>query len=158
MLTSNSGATTHQALEEFHLLLRDCCFDQGLPRTLAVRYQICRTALMSGELKGRLPGFVRPCVSLLKFREFIHLYDHEPGPRLAFIDHVLEPCWAELRQAAPRAWEPQAPAAEATALPEPEVRAEPMVRPEPVHVRAIPLPYDEADDFMHDRDDDDSWG
>ena len=102
MLTNNSGVTSHVILEEFHLLLRDCCIDHPVPRIMAARYQICRTALMTGELNTCLPGFVRQCGSLLKFREFIHLYDHEPAIRAEFINVSLHACWAKAGQAAPR--------------------------------------------------------
>ena len=101
MLTNNTAVTAHQMLEEFHLLLRDCCLDHPAPRTMAVRYQICRLALMRGELHSGLPGFVRQCGSLLKFREFIHLYDHEPANRAEFIEVSLHPCWAQVGLAPP---------------------------------------------------------
>ena len=102
MLTNTSGVTAHQALEEFHLLLRDCCLDHPLPRTMAARYQICRTALITGELNKCLPGFVRQCGSLLKFSEFIHLYDHEPATRAEFIEVSLGTCRAQVGLAPPR--------------------------------------------------------
>jgi hypothetical protein len=87
-----------QALEELHELLRHSCQQQAPARQSAVRYQICRTAVMATELKSYLPGFVTQCVSLIKFREFICLYDHDPAARIRFVDRSLENCWTRLNQ------------------------------------------------------------
>ena len=98
MLTPIKQMSDREALGEFHQLLRECCADKSPPRPLAVRYQICRMALMAGELKDHLPGYVRQCMSSLRFREFIHLYDHDPAVRIAFIDGSLRACWALLER------------------------------------------------------------
>ena len=142
MLANNSGNTADKVLEEFHLLLRDCCLDHTLPRTVAVRYQICRSALMAGALKAQLPGFVRQCVSLLKFREFIHLYDHDPAARVEFIDRSLDTCWAELGQERPRA---DGPVIQSEVAPVPAVAS-----PTPSFHSA----ESEHDDFMRDEEED----
>jgi hypothetical protein len=92
----------HQALQELHDLLSDSSLNRPPSRDLAARYQVCRTTLMAGTLRPHLPGFVRQCVSLLKFREFICLYDRDPSPRLRFIDRSLENCWIKLNQPQPR--------------------------------------------------------
>lgn len=92
----------HEALTEFHELLLVSSRDQPPPRYLAVRYQICRTALLTGRLKNSLPGFVRQCVSLLKFREFIHLYDGDLAERTKFIERSLEAAWTRLNKKPPQ--------------------------------------------------------
>ena len=86
------------ALEEFHELLRDAARWNSPSRELPVRYQVCRTALIAGQLSAWLPGYVRPCVSLYKFREFISLLDQDTAKRLRFIDRSLEDCWTQLNE------------------------------------------------------------
>jgi hypothetical protein len=98
MLMTEIEMGVHQALEEFHELLRICSLEQSPPRYLAARYQVCRTALMTSKLRSYLPGFVRQCVSSLTFRQFICLYDHEPTVRMKFIDRSLESCWTQLNE------------------------------------------------------------
>ena len=98
MLSRDVALSDHQALDEFHALLRDCALGQAPPRHMPVRYQVCRTVLIAGDLRFYLPGFVRPCVSLYKFREFIFLYDQEPMQRLRLIDRSLEDCWTQLNE------------------------------------------------------------
>ena len=80
------------ALAEFEDLLRTSSQGHNPPRHLEVRYQVCRTMLMTGEFRSCLPGFVQQCISLPKFREFICLYDFEPQVRLAFIDEAMAKC------------------------------------------------------------------
>ena len=96
MLTPDPVLSNHQALSEFHELLRECAMGQPPIRRMPVRYQICRTMLITGTLRSYLPGFVAPCVSLYKFREFIFLYDTDPVKRLRFVDRALEDCWTQL--------------------------------------------------------------
>lgn len=98
MLMPDFALSDHQALAEFHALLRDCAHGHSPGRHLPVRYQICRNALVTGTLRGHLPGFVAPCVSLYKFREFIALYDNDPKQRVKFVDRALETCWTLLNE------------------------------------------------------------
>ena len=98
MLMPNLAMSEHEALAEFHDLLRDSAQGQSPARHLPVRYQVCRNALVTGPLRAYLPGFVRPCVSLYKFREFIALFDQDPAKRLKFIDRALEDCWTLLNE------------------------------------------------------------
>jgi len=98
MLMPEMTLSDHAALEEFHELLRDAARGHSPSREPPVRYQACRTALLAGRLSAYLPGFVRPCVSLYKFREFISLYDQDAGKRLRFIDRSLEDCWTQLNE------------------------------------------------------------
>jgi hypothetical protein len=94
MLTPASPLTDHQALTDFHALLRDACQDRPPSRPQSVLYQSCRATLMEGNLKAFLPGFVRQCMSIERFREFIHLYDRDPQVRIAFLDGELAAAWA----------------------------------------------------------------
>jgi hypothetical protein len=95
----HDGLSDELALGEMHELLRQSCQQQApFFSRLAVRYQICRSALLSAGLKPYLPGFLMQCVSLIKFREFICLYDHDPVTRERFIDGALENCWTKLDQ------------------------------------------------------------
>lgn len=96
MLMTEITLTEHQALEEFHEMLRECCDRRCPPRNMAAHYQRCRMILLSGEMRSSLPGFVTQCVSLVKFREFIHLYDPDTAVRLRFVDRSLENCLAHL--------------------------------------------------------------
>jgi hypothetical protein len=98
MLMPDLALSEHEALAEFHELLRDSAQGQSPARHLPVRYQVCRNALVTGPLRGYLPGFVKPCVSLYKFREFIALFDQDPTKRLKFIDRTLEDCWTLLNE------------------------------------------------------------
>jgi hypothetical protein len=98
VLPREAALSEHQALDEFHALLRQCAQGQVLSRDLPVRYQVCRTALITGRLRFHLPGFVRTCVSLYKFREFIFLYDPDATQRLRFVDRSLEDCWIQLNE------------------------------------------------------------
>ena len=98
MMMPEISMSGHQALEEFHELLRVCSHEDTPPRYLAARYQACRMTLMTGELRTYLPGYVRQCVSALRFREFICLYDHDPAERTKFIDRSLEGCWTQLNE------------------------------------------------------------
>ena len=98
MLSREVALSDHQALDEFHTLLHDCAEGQVPPRHMPVRYQVCRTVLITGDMRSYLPGFVRTCVSLYKFREFIFLYDSDWTLRLRFIDRSLEDCWTQLNE------------------------------------------------------------
>jgi hypothetical protein len=98
MLLPEVKLDAHGALAELQGLLRESSANLSPPRLWAVRYQICRSTLMSGELKAYLPGYIFQCVSLFKFREFIHLYDHEVGSRIAFVDRSFENCWTQLNE------------------------------------------------------------
>ena len=96
MIAPEVEMTGHQALEELHELLRTCCHDRVPPRYVPNRYQVCRTALITGELRSLLPGFLTQCPSSMKFRDFIHLYDRDPEKRMTFVYRALDDCWAEL--------------------------------------------------------------
>ncbi len=77
-------------------LLRTVSLVGSPPRHSAVRYTVCRSALIESDLKSALPGFMTQCVSISKFHDFIHLYDPKAEARIAFVDSAFSPCRARL--------------------------------------------------------------
>jgi hypothetical protein len=96
MLSPNQTLAYRDALAEMHELLRHCSEKTSPPRDLAARYQVCRSTLIMGEFARHVPGFVRQCVSLTKFIEFICLLDSDPSARIIFIDNAFEGCWQRM--------------------------------------------------------------
>ncbi len=74
---------------EMEDLLRAVSLSTSPPRLSAVHYTRCRDALLSGELRSVVPGFILQCVSIYKFYDFINLYDADPAARVAFIEHAF---------------------------------------------------------------------
>lgn len=88
-----SGAlTTSEALGELKDLLRLAAAEGSLQRLEASRYTICRDALLQSEIKPALPGFLRQCLTLSRFQDFIHLYTPDLNERLDFVDAALRSC------------------------------------------------------------------
>jgi hypothetical protein len=88
--------STRDALEEMQELLRTVSLVGSPPRHSAVRYTLCRSALIESDLKAALPGFMTQCVSISKFHDFIHLYDPKAEARIAFVDSAFSACRARL--------------------------------------------------------------
>jgi hypothetical protein len=88
--------STRDALEEMQELLRTVSLVGSPPRHSAVRYTMCRSALIESDLKAALPGFMTQCVSISKFHDFIHLYDPKAEARIAFVDSAFSACRARL--------------------------------------------------------------
>ena len=86
MITFEQKPNMRDALEEMQELLRTIALVGSPPRHSAVRYTLCRTALIESELRQALPGFMIQCVSASKFHDFIHLYDPKAEARIAFVD------------------------------------------------------------------------
>jgi hypothetical protein len=78
-----------EALEEMQSLLRSTCSAATPNRISAVRYTLCRTILMDGELRPSLPGFLIQCVSVFKFHDFISLFDPKAEARIAFVENAF---------------------------------------------------------------------
>lgn len=74
---------------EMEDLLRAVSSSTSPPRLSAVHYTRCRDALLSGELRSRIPGFILQCVSIYKFYDFINLYDADPAARVAFVESAF---------------------------------------------------------------------
>jgi hypothetical protein len=88
--------SARDALEELEQLLHQLSTGASPLRSAAVRYMQCRSALMEGQTRSAVPGFLIQCVSISKFYEFIHLYHPEPAARRAFISDSLRPCYAAI--------------------------------------------------------------
>lgn len=86
MIAVEQKPNMRDALEEMQELLRTIALVGSPPRHSAVRYTLCRTALIESELRQALPGFLIQCVSASKFHDFIHLYDSKAEARIAFVD------------------------------------------------------------------------
>lgn len=64
----------------------------ALGREHAVIYLDLRSRLLESEVGKLLPGFLYQCVTVFRFKEFIHLYDPDTALRTAFIDRMIERC------------------------------------------------------------------
>lgn len=88
--------TMAEALQELREVLFAVATTGSTHRDLAVRYMQSRAALMEGELRPVMPGFLVQCVSIGKFHDFITLYHPRIDARIAFFDEALDECWARL--------------------------------------------------------------
>lgn len=76
-------------LGELHGLLLDVA-GGGLPsRKAAVDYINARSALLASPIGEMLPGFLYQCGTIDRFKEFILLYDPDPGLRREFIERMI---------------------------------------------------------------------
>jgi hypothetical protein len=89
LIVVEQKTSTSEALEEMQSLLRATCSAGSPNRISAVRYTLCRTMLMDGELRPALPGFLIQCVSIYKFHDFISLYDPKAETRIAFVENAF---------------------------------------------------------------------
>ena len=96
MPLNEPAGTAEGALNEMQELLRATASGSSPSRIAAVRYTLCRTTLMGGNLRQSLPGFLVQCVSIFKFHDFITLYDPKTETRLAFLDSAFGRCRAQL--------------------------------------------------------------
>lgn len=87
--TVTDASTTQVMLKEMEELLRVVATSGSPSRPLAVRYTHCRDALLAGEVRSAVPGFVVQCVSIYKFHDFINLYDADGEARVAFIENAF---------------------------------------------------------------------
>lgn len=88
--------TMVEALQELRDVLFAVVTTGSTHRDLAVRYMRSRAALMEGELRPLVPGFLVQCSSIGKFHDFITLYHPHKEARIAFFDESLDACWARL--------------------------------------------------------------
>jgi hypothetical protein len=96
LIVVQQDTSSFEALEEMQSLLLRTCSVSTPNRVSAVRYTLCRTILMDGELRPALPGFLIQCVSIFKFHDFISLYDPRAEARIAFVEGALAKAWASL--------------------------------------------------------------
>jgi len=91
-IAAETKLSVNEALEEIEALLLAASSAGSPHRLSAVRYTMCRAALLDSALRPVLPGFLMQCVSLYKFHEFIHLYDPRPDLRAKFIERAFADC------------------------------------------------------------------
>jgi hypothetical protein len=89
LIVVQQKTSTSEALEEMQALLLSTCSATTPNRVSAVRYTLCRTILMDGDLRPVLPGFLIQCVSIFKFHDFISLYDPKAEARIAFVENAF---------------------------------------------------------------------
>lgn len=83
-------------LQELEDLLCDVAAGGPVNRAESTRYSNGRTRLIASPVRRLLPGFLHQCVSLLRYKEFITLYDPNIGERQRFVRRRLEPCREQL--------------------------------------------------------------
>ena len=75
-----------EAWTRLQQLLREAATEGPQPRQAAMLYTRLRHALINSDYQPHLPGFVRQCMSIDRFRDFIRLYDSRAGERISFLD------------------------------------------------------------------------
>jgi hypothetical protein len=86
--------TAERAFKDLASILNSVAASPSHYRNYAVHYMRCRSALLNGQGRSHLPGFLIQCGTSEKFRDFITLYDASVPNRHAFIDHALSRCRA----------------------------------------------------------------
>jgi hypothetical protein len=84
--------TTGDALAELREYLRLAASEEPLHRFAATRYTICRDTLLHSEMRSALPGFLQQCLTIYRFRDFIHLYTPRLTERTGFVDDAIREC------------------------------------------------------------------
>ena len=74
----------------------------AVAREHAVEYLNLRQRLLDSPIGKLLPGFLYQCVTIVRFKDFISLYDPETALRVAFIDRMIDRCLALRPGAAPQ--------------------------------------------------------
>lgn len=67
-------------------ILRTVAATPAQPREMAARYMQLREILMRSSYQPQLPGFMLQCMSLDRYREFIHLYHPQAQARIDFVN------------------------------------------------------------------------
>lgn len=81
--------TTIQALDELQDLMRLVASGDSPQRLAATTYTACRELLLKSELGPLMPGFLRQCLTIFRFKDFIQLYAPGVEERFAFIDEAF---------------------------------------------------------------------
>lgn len=84
--------TTIQALAELQDLMRLVAAGDPPQRLAATTYTACRDQLLKSEIAPLLPGFLRQCLTIFRFKDFIQLYSPGTRERIAFIDDSFRSC------------------------------------------------------------------
>lgn len=79
--------TLDEALRELQEMLHlASASTASLPRTSAPSYVRLRERLLKSDYAGSLPGFLQQCLTIDRFRDFIHLYHPDPARRAEFLN------------------------------------------------------------------------
>jgi hypothetical protein len=78
-----------EALGELKALLLTAAGPGSPQRVAATRYTICRDVLLGSEFSSHLPGFLRQCLTIFRFKDFIHLYAPTQEERAQFLSDAL---------------------------------------------------------------------
>ena len=89
-----SELTSERAFKDLEMILYSVASSPSHYRNFAVHYMRCRSALLGGEGRSAVPGFLVQCGTSEKFRDFITLYDASVRERHAFIEYALTRCRA----------------------------------------------------------------
>lgn len=84
-IVSDDKMTARAVMKELEEILRVVATAGSPSRPAAVRYTQCRDAMLAGDARASVPGFIVQCVSIYKFHDFINLYDADPAARITFI-------------------------------------------------------------------------
>jgi hypothetical protein len=74
-----------EALAELKALLVTAAGPGSPQRVAATRYTMCRDVLLRSELGSLLPGFLRQCLTIFRFHDFIHLFAPTQEERTQFL-------------------------------------------------------------------------
>lgn len=83
-----------EVFDRFGALLQSIAAGLPVDRSAAMHYSEYRSMLLDSPYRDVLPGFVLQCMSVLKYREFISLYDPAARAREAFVRDLLAGCRA----------------------------------------------------------------
>lgn len=91
---ADPAPSARDAVQELEALLHELSSGASPPpRSAAVHYMQCRSALIDGAIRPSVPGFLIQCISASKFYEFIRLYHPDPRARREFISDALHACY-----------------------------------------------------------------
>ncbi|MDT9599022.1 hypothetical protein [Sphingosinicella rhizophila] len=79
-------------VRELQTVLHAVSSANTLDRIWAYRYTRCRDLVLQLSPRPAVPGFLRQCVSVDNFHDFIRFYHPAIPHRHAFIDEALEAC------------------------------------------------------------------
>lgn len=111
MTTGASDSDERAVLQELEELLRLMASGRHPNRSEATRYTTYRATLLAARTPLPLPGFLKQCLSLERFRDFITLFDPAIERRERFVKESFEAARSLLaaRTGQPRAIERRSP-------------------------------------------------
>ena len=88
----NQEPIAAEAFAELKELLLLAASGGSPQRVAATRYTICRDTLFRSDLGSLMPGFLRQCLTIYRFHDFIHLYAPTLEERAQFVGESLRAC------------------------------------------------------------------